>query len=92
MGSARANATERAGGRGAQTPQSALAVAERIRRVVAAARFESGALVIVSIGIDRSRPGDTTEDLLNRADHCMYQAKQNGRNQVVKGSMIDSAA
>ncbi len=66
-------------------------MAECIRQVVAATRFESD--VTVSIGIDRPRPGDTMEDLLNRADHCMYRAKQNGRNHVVvKGSMIDSAA
>ncbi len=76
----------------AQTPESALEVAERARRVVEATRFESGVLVTVSIGIERSRAGDSIEDLLTRADHCMYQAKQNGRNQVVKGRMMSSAA
>ncbi len=71
-----------------QIPAKADAIAERIRQAVAALRFGHGVTVTVSIGVEKSRPGDTSEELLNRADRCMYQAKQNGRNQVVVGSVV----
>lgn len=38
--------------------------------------------VTLSVGGAMSRPGDTPESLLARADRCMYEAKSRGRNRV----------
>ncbi|VAW96262.1 diguanylate cyclase/phosphodiesterase (GGDEF & EAL domains) with PAS/PAC sensor(s) [hydrothermal vent metagenome] len=40
----------------------------------------------VSIGVADWRPDDSDETLLNRADHALYKAKDNGRNQIVLAS------
>ena len=37
----------------------------------------------VSIGVTQYRSGEAVDDLLNRADRCLYEAKQNGRDRVV---------
>lgn len=58
-------------------------IAERIRQMVSALRFHYAISITVSIGITASRLNDTTEGILNRADRCLYKAKQNGRNRVV---------
>ncbi|MBI5352656.1 MAG: GGDEF domain-containing protein [Chloroflexi bacterium] len=36
-----------------------------------------------SFGVTTSRPGGSLEDMLHRADHAMYRAKQSGRGKVV---------
>ncbi|MCU7554348.1 diguanylate cyclase [Alteromonas sp. ASW11-19] len=36
----------------------------------------------ISAGIASSRPGDTFEDVFERADNALYRAKHNGRNQT----------
>jgi diguanylate cyclase (GGDEF)-like protein len=60
----------------------ALAVAERLR----ASAGEDAALprCHVSIGVATARDEDTLDTLLNRADAGLYQAKAQGRNQVVQ--------
>lgn len=60
----------------------ALAVAERIR----ASACEEASLPCyqVSIGVATARVEDTLDTLLNRADAGLYQAKAQGRNQVVQ--------
>ena len=41
--------------------------------------------VTISIGLSQLKMGDKNiEQILNRADKGLYQAKQNGRNQVVE--------
>ncbi|MFN7056152.1 PleD family two-component system response regulator [Hyphomonas sp.] len=66
----------------------ARAAAERIRHAVAAAGFSlpgSGVTldVTVSAGVSTLQgPEDTMDDLLNRADSALYQAKSGGRNRV----------
>lgn len=71
-------------------PQTALSgaviKAERIRKSIEALRFPDlpGNLrVTVSIGVAEFKQGETTDETLARADLALYQAKQNGRNQVV---------
>ena len=39
--------------------------------------------VTVSIGLTLSLRGESVEELLNRADECLYMAKMAGRNCVV---------
>ena len=46
--------------------------------------------VTASIGLAQWRPGeDDLAGLLRRADHAMYVAKRNGRNQVFDGETVD---
>ena len=65
----------------------AAAIAERLRTSVEGQAFSLGenALgITASMGIaSLNLQGDTPEALLKRADNALYQAKSNGRNQVV---------
>lgn len=63
-------------------------VAERLRRYVEEAEFQSGDLVMkvtVSIGlcISDSMENSSIAVLLNKADQCLYMAKDRGKNCVV---------
>lgn len=64
---------------------NAVDIAERIRRAISLLHFRFNVTVTVSIGVAESQPEDTIETLLNRADQCMYYAKEAGRNQVSTG-------
>jgi len=70
------------------TIEHAMGLAERIRHLINArslvkkATGEDMGRVSVSIGVTQNEDGDTSESFLNRADMCMYAAKQAGRNQV----------
>ncbi|MCL4358522.1 MAG: GGDEF domain-containing protein [Patescibacteria group bacterium] len=44
--------------------------------------------ISLSIGVAEFEPGLTPEELLNRADQAMYQAKKNGRDQVINFSQL----
>lgn len=65
----------------------AAAIAERLRTSVEGQAFSLGEKVLgitASMGIaSLNLQGDTPEALLKRADNALYQAKSNGRNQVV---------
>lgn len=65
----------------------AAAFAERLRKAIGEARVpvSTGHLSFtVSIGAAQLNDGDgTVDDLLARADECLYAAKQSGRNRVV---------
>lgn len=64
-------------------------VAERMRASVADSPVEAPAgrlLVTLSIGVAEWRPGETLEQLFDRADAAMYVAKQSGRNRVCNAS------
>lgn len=63
-------------------------VAERMRVAVEARLVKSPTSdelleVTVSIGLTLALRGEGVEDLLNRADECLYMAKMAGRNCVV---------
>ncbi|MDD9901947.1 MAG: PleD family two-component system response regulator [Rhodospirillaceae bacterium] len=67
----------------------ACAVAERLRVDVASKPFQitvpaGTESVTISIGVVTARPeGETTLDLIRRADEALYQAKHAGRNRAV---------
>ncbi len=61
------------------------AIAERARKEVAAAGHNHGDDVIkvtVSVGATLSRPDDTLDTIVRRADRLMYESKSRGRNCV----------
>ncbi|RME35817.1 MAG: GGDEF domain-containing protein [Gammaproteobacteria bacterium] len=60
-------------------------VAEKLRRKVDDCNFhyrEQPVAVTVSAGVSEFHQGDTPEEVLERADRALYQAKAAGRNQV----------
>ena len=63
--------------------------AERVRRSVESRELmkrstgESLGRITVSLGVAMLRPDETATSLLERADLCMYRAKNTGRNRVV---------
>ncbi|MBB3140577.1 sensor domain-containing diguanylate cyclase [Halomonas organivorans] len=65
--------------------RNALHLAERLRRVIAEHTFGplGAGRITVSIGITEHRVGDSRDNLLQRADGSLYQAKHRGRNRVV---------
>ena len=67
--------------------RAAAEVADRLRQFIASQSIAVGAQTVrctVSIGIAALQPQDTDMDtLLQRADHALYLAKHNGRNQVI---------
>ncbi len=63
-------------------------VAERLAERARGLRAIPDALdypVTVSIGIAEFRPGETVEDVIQRADRALYSAKSAGRDRIVRG-------
>ncbi len=62
----------------------ALKIAERVRGAIASTRVEfyPEIQLTLSLGVATLRPDDDMNSLLSRADHALYQAKENGRNRV----------
>jgi len=60
------------------TEEEARVVAERIRVAV-----QLEVAITISLGVTSYREGDDQETLVKRADNALYQAKKQGRNQVV---------
>ena len=69
--------------------KDALSVAENMRKRISAQALSDSAAnvklgsVQASIGVALYRYGDSPEEFINRADQCLYKAKNNGRNQVI---------
>lgn len=61
----------------------ARARAERLRQAVKNHRFPEVGNITVSIGTATAMPGDSTDALLIRADGNLYEAKRQGRDQVI---------
>lgn len=64
-------------------------VCERVRELVSSKQIrnrntgESMGNITLSLGVALYKPGDTTTDMIQRADAGLYFAKENGRNQTV---------
>jgi len=70
-------------------------IAERIRQDVAETPFHAKGHLIevtISLGVAMLRPGETRENILERADVALYEAKQTGRNRVVVSEDLEQAA
>ncbi len=63
---------------------AAVEAAERIRTKLHAAKGD-GPEVKVSIGVAMRTPGEDAVSMVERADHALYRAKSNGRDQVCVG-------
>lgn len=57
-------------------------LAEKLRKIVADHHFKGAGNLTASFGVTYSKPGDSIDSLLNRADKGLYQCKNVGRNQV----------
>jgi len=72
-----------------EDPPGARLIAERIRRAIVDCDLTrilgKGVVgnVTASIGVAQFHPGDTLARLFGRADKCLFEAKQRGRNQTV---------
>ncbi|MFT5133924.1 MAG: diguanylate cyclase, partial [Gammaproteobacteria bacterium] len=66
----------------------AIVVAENLRRKIEVCKFhyaKETVVITVSCGLAQFDKGDTTESVFNRADKALYAAKDQGRNQVMRG-------
>lgn len=74
--------------------EEAWQVAERLRQSLEEQSFgdlHENLRATVSIGIAEYRPGEQIDDVLNRADACLYVAKESGRNRVVCETHLNPA-
>lgn len=66
--------------------EEAAILAERIRKHVESLQVQACPEVYITVtlsaGVAAHHPGETLEDLLKRADSKLYEAKENGRNNV----------
>jgi len=62
---------------------TALAIADKLRRVVEAGQFPRQQKVSISLGIALARRTDNATSLIKRADQALYRAKQEGRNRAI---------
>ncbi|MDH5257374.1 MAG: diguanylate cyclase [Gammaproteobacteria bacterium] len=72
------------------TAESAKLVAEKLRETVENSGFHFKGVpvtITISAGIAEFSEGDIPTSVFERADKALYQAKQNGRNQVVISSV-----
>ncbi len=70
------------------TLDSAMVVAENVRKAVESAHFEVCRSVTISLGVAEFTPHDTAQSLVKRADEALYKAKKAGRNRVLAQSKV----
>ena len=71
------------------TGTQAMMIADKLRTVIAETPFNMAGkplTLTVSAGVAEAADSDTPEQLLDRADHAMYEAKNSGRNRVVSAA------
>jgi len=69
-------------------------VCDRLRERLEHTSFKDlhpGLKVTVSIGVAAFQPGESIDQTLTRADHCLYRAKTEGRNRVVTERVMKAA-
>lgn len=59
-------------------------LAEKMRVEFASISFEKAGFQTVSLGVTQARDKETADAFCSRVDRALYQAKANGKNQVVK--------
>ena len=71
--------------------EEATTFAERIRTMLQASLSTTiSTPITISIGVAQYREGENLEALVARADQALYQAKQQGRNRVVRWSSLET--
>lgn len=61
----------------------AAVLADKVRSVIERHSFAEATRVTISAGVSQFESDDSIEDVIKRADTCMYKAKESGRNRVV---------
>ncbi len=66
------------------TEESAEHLANKLCTALQQYDFETAGTITASFGVTMHKNGESNGEMIKRADKAMYQAKHNGRNQVVK--------
>jgi len=64
------------------TLEKALIVTEKLRATISQYEIEPNLYITCSFGVTECTDKDTIEDLFQRIDNSLYQAKSNGRNRI----------
>lgn len=72
--------------------ESALGIADRVLDTIRTSQFTDGISLTVSIGAALYLPGERPEDIVQRADIALYQAKHSGRDRVILNTVSRPAA
>ena len=67
-------------------------IAERLRAEIAAMGIPEVGRVSCSFGVAERRAGEAMDSLINRADAALYQAKDAGRDRVVRACVSEGAS
>lgn len=65
-----------------ETLESAVAIAERLRAMIAESDFPAVGRVTVSVGVAECMPDESWEQWFERADAALYRAKAEGRDRI----------
>lgn len=77
--------------------EDATVIAEKIRETVQSKKVmkrstnQDLGTITISLGVSQYRPGEDLSSLIERADACLYEAKEAGRNCVITEQVTDQA-